>query len=400
VVTPAIGGTVTDLTDEAPYGVGSTVSLVAEPAAGYDFAGWTGTGVAFVDADDPATDAILTAPSATVEASFLFTYQASMSVSHSEGGAITGWAWVPHEDLHVEVRREGEVVFHTIVEPDQQGDFDINPRSHHDLSLEDRDEVSVIQGDLAVVHVVRHLTVTEFSPDANIIGGYAAAGDAVRVVIFDDEAASWADLPKLTVTADSAGYWEADFTGMSDVKVGVYGSVEIFDVHENSTRRYWHVPATAFAVYPFEHLVTGFDWAYEAELTISREGVVLGTMTIDDSWGYFALEAIEVSAGDVIVVSDGINTRSHEVTPLELITIDRAAGIITGLAAPDLPVTVQLVMPSQGYGPPQYADTRVIHAEEDGTWTVDYGHAIPSDHTILAEQADQHGNKTVVRDEP
>jgi hypothetical protein len=400
VVEPSIGGAVIDVSDAAPYGLGSTVELLAEPATGYDFAGWSATSGTFDNELDLGTSFTMTEPGAVVTASFVFSYQASISVSHSESGAIAGGAWVPQEDLHASVVRQGDLLFEATVQPDGEGEFTIDPRSHAGFSIEDGDVVTVTQGDLVVVHVVKHLAVTVFSAEANTIGGQASAGDVVRVVIFDEEATTYDDMPMLQVTADADGNWEADFSGLFDLQVGTHGSAQIFDVHQNSTTRYWHVPATSFAVFPFENLIIGFDWAYGEELLLSRDGVSLGSMMIDDPWGYFEMAEIEISSGDVVVATDGITIRTLHVTPLELISIDRSSGVVSGLADPELPVTVQLIMPSQGYGPPQYADTRVITADVDGSWTVEYGHSISADYTIQVEQTDMMGNSTIVRDMP
>lgn len=396
---PALGGTVEDLLDEGPYGLGSEVSLLAKASPGYEFAGWITQGALVEDPGVPATLVTLSEHSAQVTARFVFSNPASFSVSHSEGGSVSGSSWSADEELTVRVLRNGEVAFSVAVMPDAEGDFTIDPRSHAEFSVADDDEVQVLQGELAVSHAVGHLAFTDFSAEANTVTGSANAEATVRIIIFV-EGEDFEDLPKLVTTASSQGDWLADFAGIYDIQIGTYGVAEITDVHGNSTIRYWHVPATTFSVFPLEQRVTGFDWTYESQVTVSRNGVVLGSLVIDDEWGYFSLENIEVEPGDVIVVTDGVYTRSHTVTPLQFVSIDRASGIVSGLADPDLLVTFQLILPSQGYGPPQYADVRILSAAADGTWQVDYGSVIPADYTIQVEQADDQGDMTVITHEP
>ncbi len=92
---PAIGGTVEDLTDDAPYNVGDEVNIKAEPNPGWGFDGWTGEYAGNLD-DASAAETTLTMPADNVDltANFIVVddneYTVTLLVEPEEAGDVIG----------------------------------------------------------------------------------------------------------------------------------------------------------------------------------------------------------------------------------------------------------------------------------------------------------------------
>lgn len=82
-VSPAGGGTAVDLTDGSPYEAGTSVTIRAEAAEGYEFTGWTASAGVFADADAAETTFTVPGEDVTIAATFF------------EGELIHDW-----HDLH------------------------------------------------------------------------------------------------------------------------------------------------------------------------------------------------------------------------------------------------------------------------------------------------------------
>jgi hypothetical protein len=84
---PAVGGNATDETGRSPYAAGATITIRAEPAAGYAFVNWTAnTTVTFGNATAAETTFPMPAQAVTVTAHFGVVYNLTMAADPVAGG--------------------------------------------------------------------------------------------------------------------------------------------------------------------------------------------------------------------------------------------------------------------------------------------------------------------------
>jgi len=314
--------------------------------------------------------------------------------------AINGHNWSPGVTVTVTV--DGEEF---TAEPDGDGSFEMARWEYPDLEVEIGQTVVASDGDVTKVHIVRDLKLEKIDPDDDTVSGTAAAGSEVEVRAYD-MSVDFFDMPLRVVEAGANGKWLADFSesvgdepsdDAFDIELGVTGEARIVDLTNDATLIYWHYEDTVIEVYP-EGSICGFGWSPTADITITVNTAVYEVTA--DEHGMFDTEweglDIEVGAGDTVEVTDGITTKVHLVTALEITAIDWAAGIISGLADTDLAVKVKLLKPLNGYGPPQLVDEDEVMPEPDGSWTVDFAEEITADIYVFAYQEDDDGDRTVV----
>ena len=312
--------------------------------------------------------------------------------------SIDGHNWTSEETVTVTV--DGEEFS---VDADEEGNFNMDRRDYPGLEVERGQTVIAAGGDIKKVHIVRDLNVTAIDSEEDTVSGTAAAGNNVKVRVFDT-VLDYGDMPLRTVVAGSDGKWTADFseaegTDLSgdafDIVEGVTGEARITDLTGDATMLYWHYQEAAFEVYVEEDAVFGFGWASGANITITV-GDDEYELTSDDH-GFFNAE-VEVSVDDSVEVTDGITAKEHVVTALQVTDADRDTGLITGTADPETTVFIELLEPAEGYGPPVLIETTDVESDEDGNWAVDLEQSIAGNVTIYVFQEDDDGDRTVIID--
>jgi len=312
--------------------------------------------------------------------------------------SIDGHNWTSEETVTVTV--DGEEFS---VDADEEGNFNMDRRDYPGLEVERGQTVIAAGGDIKKVHIVRDLNVTAIDSEEDTVSGTAAAGNNVKVRVFDT-VLDYGDMPLRTVVAGSDGKWTADFseaegTDLSgdafDIVEGVTGEARITDLTGDATMLYWHYQEAAFEVYVEEDAVIGFGWASGANITITV-GDDEYELTSDDH-GFFNAE-VEVSVDDSVEVTDGITAKEHVVTALQVTDADRDTGLITGTADPETTVFIELLEPAEGYGPPVLIETADVESDENGNWAVDLEQSIAGNVTIYVFQEDDDGDRTVIID--
>jgi len=312
--------------------------------------------------------------------------------------SIDGHNWTSEETVTVTV--DGEEFS---VDADEEGNFNMDRRDYPGLEVERGQTVIAAGGDIKKVHIVRDLNVTAIDSEEDTVSGTAAAGNNVKVRVFDT-VLDYGDMPLRTVVAGSDGKWTADFseaegTDLSgdafDIVEGVTGEARITDLTGDATMLYWHYQEAAFEVYVEEDAVFGFGWASGANITITV-GDDEYELTSDDH-GFFNAE-VEVSVDDSVEVTDGITAKEHVVTALQVTDADRDTGLITGTADPETTVFIELLEPAEGYGPPVLIETADVESDENGNWAVDLEQSIAGNVTIYVFQEDDDGDRTVIID--
>ncbi|MGD1996370.1 MAG: hypothetical protein PVH62_06320, partial [Anaerolineae bacterium] len=207
------------------------------------------------------------------------------------------------------------------------------------FSLEARQIVTMGDGTITKTVTVTSLQVTGVDAVADTVSGTAAAGSAVQVDIHDEGGVS------RSVTADSGGFWVADFSvpgdegheqNVYDLGPGSHGRAIQFETegYDDGTLAYWSVPNPNFAVRPEEDGIEGWEWSPNTPITLTIHGTDYNT-TADDG-GYFNLGVpADIQAGDTISVSDNVTVKDHMVTSLEVTAVDPASDIVSGTAEAD-----------------------------------------------------------------
>ncbi len=310
-------------------------------------------------------------------------------------GSISGVNWLSEEEVTITL---GDVEI--VVDTDLEGNFEIHSWEYEELDPEVGQTVIVKDSDTTKAHIVRDLKITSVDAAADVVYGQAPAGSEVEVRVFDMDR-DFADFPIRTVAANNDGEWTADFSeavgadpseSAFDIGEGVTGEARINDLTRDATHRYWTYGEAAFAVYPDE-LITGFNWAPNSAVTITVEDDQHEAET--DAHGYFAVE-VKASAGDTVEVTDGVTTREHVVTDLEVTVVDRDNGVISGTAESQTTVYVELLQPMNGYGPPTLIDDAEDEADLNGEWTVEFEEEIANNIDIQVMQKDDDDDMTII----
>jgi hypothetical protein len=158
-----------------------------------------------------------------------------------------------------------------------------------------------------------------------------------------------------------------------------------------------------FNVDPTNNDVWGHDWLPDTGITVTvRDGsntLFTGTVQSDEH-GNFGLQAnVDIVAGYLVTVTDGELERTHEVTLLQITTIDTGANIIYGTAEPGTYVSVDV----EADGNPR----RNVLADGTGNWEANFNdpgvgggenltHNIGPGSWGAAQQSDGFGNATRV----
>ncbi len=309
--------------------------------------------------------------------------------------SISGGNWLAEVEVTITLD-DVEIV----VDTDAEGSFEVHRWEYQELDPEPGQTVVVTDGDTTKVHIVRDLQVTSVDAAVDVVYGTAPAGSTVEVRIFDMEQ-DYADFPIRTVVVDDDGEWSADFSeavgddlpgSAFDIVEDVVGEARINDLTGDATHRYWSYGEAAFEVYP-DDSITGFNWASNTEVTITVEDDQYEADT--DAHGYFSA-GVEASAGDTVEVTDGIITKEHVVTALEVTEVDRDVGIVSGIADAGSTVYIELLQPLDEPGPPTLLEEAEVEADLNGEWTVDFEMEIADNITIYVMQEDDDGDRTVV----
>ena len=134
----------------------------------------------------------------------------------------------------------------------------------------------------------------------------------------------------------------------------------------------------AFSVDPQANRIWGNNWLPHEGLTIrvgdSVEPKYESTISAD-GWGFFHIEdeALSIEAGDIVIVTGTKIEKAHEVTALDITAVDIDNDIISGIAAPQSTVKVDIFVEG---GP---SPSRMAIADEDGNWVADFSEALGSE---------------------
>jgi len=223
--------------------------------------------------------------------------------------------------------------------------------------------ITVTDGLSTRTHKVRNLAVTSIDVDSDILTGTADPGE-LRVRACTN-GYCYSKYP----TADVAGNWTADFTGTADITPGTYGWIYQYDGEGNYTVIYWYQPDPVIRVNLSSDLIFGDLWPSFTEVSVSVNGVNLGTET-SDSYGSFYIfpEDFDLEVGQEIkITSPDYATVTYTTQAIAFEGYDVTEDTVWGTAENGI-VYVLSCVELAGYYDCYSLEINVT----DGTWLADF----------------------------
>ncbi|MBI2333810.1 MAG: hypothetical protein HYU84_16930, partial [Chloroflexi bacterium] len=321
------------------------------------------------------------------------------------GHSVTGYDWHLGTSITLTVDNPGNGagIDRTDIQTVEPGNWGTTQVDFHlgDFGLEPGSLVTLTDGAIIQHHTVAYLDITDIDTETDNIFGKAEPGAIVEVNFHDGNQLVWRH-----VNAVQSGDWVVDFStpglgddeqSLIDIQPGKGFSTRQYDDGGNSTRLYWVVPKYRVVAYSDGDMIIATDFWPGTPVTITVDdpdngvGIDLtrsGVVSTDPSgwecqtwWGYcFVLDLggeFDVQAGQLITITDGIRTRSHVVTTLQITDVNWVNSTISGIAEPLSEINLDL-WPSCGQ--------RHLFANASGNWIEDF--SIPGDENFEQEPCD------------
>jgi oligopeptide transport system substrate-binding protein len=342
----------------------------------FDIRPGSGTGVYQIDEDNDATNVGWNLP-----------YPPAFQV-RANGDGVDGWEWPLGETVTIEVN-----------DPSTPDDIDYSGTATVGVADWDPNQTwfSVITnnydlkaGDTVTVkdeNITKHLLVTDFritnvDLDTDRVYGKAEPGQHVNIWT------CWHDIPCVNrdETANANGDWFTDFSvpgeqdweqETADLQTESWIDSSVSDDDGDQVVSGWYVYAYTLHAVPTHPEVHGHDWPTGANVTLiidddnDPNNGVLYTLTKnadDDPWcGYPCFDlagAFELEVGQYVTMTDGVVSRTVQVSVLQITEVDRENDIVSGIADPGSRVAVNIWS--------QDGLARYVTTGEDGTWVADF----------------------------
>ena len=293
--------------------------------------------------------------------------------------------WLPGATISLTIENGSGVVYSDSQTADADGYFNFELWDVFDLQR--GHVVTVSDGTTTKTHTVMNLFADGVDVTADTVFGRADAGSDVDVWVHG--------VGDLTVTADGAGNWTADFSGVTDLTYLSDGGSQQWDTDGDSTGDWWASPR--FQVNPDDDWVAAWGrWNPGVTITLTIDDgsgtTYSDTTTVDDRGEFwFGLTGIfDLERGHVVTVSDGTTTKTHEVRDLFITDVNAASDVVYGTANPNSEIEVQI----HEEGP----TSLMVTSDGSGNWSADF--AVITDvrleSDVTAHQYDAEGDVTWV----
>jgi hypothetical protein len=321
-----------------------------------------------------------------------------------EDNAVEAWEWTEGKPITLTINSDPNFEWTGIPEVTSWGD----PRTYvrfelgQDYNLQVGDEVTLTDGRTVMTHTVRYLAVTQVFAEENTVVGMADPETMIQVWPhgYDQDAT-------VEVMAGEDGVWQADFTGLIDLEIGMGGRSQIVvDEFGNATVVDWSTLAAPyiqaqlneywFIAWWFSRNTTLTYWIYDTDGTT----LLLGPEIVQsNAWGAVGIpvgESVDLSPGQLIIVTDGLTTKELLLEALTFDVFDPDAGYFQGTAPEPFGRYVWL-----GIGWENDGWSTEINTDEYGGWMAYYGSSVPGDYQWVAAQVfDGDGDISEVRPSP
>ena len=267
-------------------------------------------------------------------------------------------AWPLGSTVSLLIADGSGVVYSDSQTVDPDGNFNFNLGGIFDLQR--GHIVTVTDGTTTKTHVVLDLFVDGINVDADTVSGRAAPGASVDVWVHDTGA-------NITATVDGSGNWTADFSSQADLTYISNGNSQQLDADGDATSVFWASPR--FSVSPDHDWVGSMTrWTPGSTVSMTIEdgsGVVHSDSQTVDASGNFNYDlngVVDVERGQVVTVSDGTTTKTHQVIELFVDAVDIDADTVSGRGIVGTPVDVWV-----------HGDGNVtVMPDGSGQWTADF----------------------------
>jgi hypothetical protein len=293
-----------------------------------------------------------------------------------EQNVIDGYEWPMDAEVTLTIDDPG-----TVDDPDYTDTQTVGPRPfgpgtlvHFDLGefqVEPGHEVVLTDGVTPKEHTVRYIKVTDIDEEADTVSGEADPFAEVEVFIYDPD-------PPLGTTADDAGNWTVDFSGITDIGPGTVGDAYVPDKDGDRTSVFWWVPNPHLWVTLQWNQVEGMDWPLDTEITLTIDDPATAEspdytdqqMTEPFMWnpdsGFvrFELDDFQVQPGHLVTMTDNDIVKEHTVADLLVTAIDVNADTVSGTTDPGEQVRVDIWA--------EFGASRLVTADAAGNWVADF----------------------------
>ena len=279
---------------------------------------------------------------------------------------VYGYSWPEGNLLHICVN-EGDFAvdptnelecsvyydqFTVEVHPDDPDDTMVEA-SLEGADLQAGHYISVTDGSVEKQHLVTPLEVLAVDPLTDVVSGIASPDTGLEVFIHDDCPGCWQQ-----VLSDGTGDWAADFSGDYDLVPGTDGGVTESDDDGDYTYMSWQVPNPRIHAEPQFEFIMAREYPEGAEVFMCVDSTDFtldpsnplncdiyhgsafseyppGCPDCSETEAYFDLSGPDLMPGHYITASDGVTTKQHLVTPLEILVVDPLTDMVSGIASPD-----------------------------------------------------------------
>jgi signal peptidase I len=225
------------------------------------------------------------------------------------------------------------------------------------------DTVRMTDGTTTRTHVVQNLAITGWDVVANTVSGTADEG--AQLVVWPHEH----DYATVYPIAGAGGAWTADFASvLFDLDYNMGGRAIIYDDYGNGTAVDWGIPEKPYMWIWIEwNSVDGHGWGLYEDVTLT-----IGDLILTENTGYGTDVHFEVGdyhdivPGDLVVMSNGVDTKVMVVPPLVVTGYDLGANTVSGTYDPTLAFSIIV-----DDDPP----LEVIF--QDDTWTAIFAELLP-----------------------
>ena len=257
----------------------------------------------------------------------------------------------------------------------------------YQFDLVSGDYISMTDGTYTITHTVFPVAVTSVDETADTVSGTTWPDNVLEIYGCDDNTCIWLD-----IVADTTGNWVANFSGQLDLTPGTDGYVLQYDDDGNRTAVSWKVLDPYLAAYPVTNRVNSYDWPAYANVTLTIGG---GSWTkTANSGGYvtFYLNdySVDLVGGHVISMTDGLQTITHTVFPVEVTSVSETADTVNGTTWPYNVLEVNACN-----GNCVWLD---IYSDQNGNWVANFSGQVdisPGAYGYVY-QYDNDGNRTAV----
>jgi hypothetical protein len=197
--------------------------------------------------------------------------------------------------------------------------------------------VYMTDGKYERTYTIQALDFTEIDIQANTVSGTSDPDTQIEVFI-SDVSGIW---PRVETMTNSSGDWLADFTGKADIQIGNELYAEREDKNGNRTQIYWQIPNPYIAATIGSAGLYGDDWSANTLVTLTLNDALDFTGQSDNTgYVWFNVYPNHILPGDKLVMTDGIDTRTHYVANLSITEWDLLANTVSGTADPYQEVNV------------------------------------------------------------